>query len=138
MSTFLRVSSSHCLEVAQNWIFNHLRPAGATICAPTSANMFGHNSAADWAGELFKPSGHEEGLVDSIKKTGSFRFQLLCGWRHNWDRFKVIGWSHRALGPKIKRQSSLLKKMKTRRKCASSELLIGYLAFMVSMFSSKT
>ena len=70
-------------------------------------NLFSHNSAVDWARDLFKPSKDVEWLLDSIlKNLRSFGLKFFVGGVIIEAGLEVFGWCHRQSdhGPKRQRQ----------------------------------
>ena len=76
------------------------------LLANIGQNLFSHNSAADWARDLFKPSKDVECLLDSIfKNLRSFGFTFFVGDVIIEAGLEVFGWCHRPSdhGPKRQR-----------------------------------
>jgi len=94
-----------------------------------------HNSVADCARELFKPSKDLVGKSLSLqwrKKFFDFGFWIFSEWRHEWSSFGVIlahvAWPRaQPLGQSVSLKFSL----ETRLESESFESLIDFLAFLV-------
>ena len=80
-------TSTRSTDASSGLAVTNLKPFKSRV-AQNDANIFGHNSPADWGRELIKPSKNAERLVYSIeRKLGNFRFEFFCGWHHNEFRF---------------------------------------------------
>lgn len=93
-----------------------------TLEVPQNQNfglhMFGHNSLADRAREMFKPFKNAVSLVVSIfLKMWSFGMELFWGWRHNCGMLRVF-WIMSSQSEKNSRINFFLSK-KIKRKFAS-------------------
>jgi len=58
----------------------------------------------DKARELIKPSKNAESLLVSMKKLGSFGFEIFCWRRRNRGRFRIFWPTSSALSPNSKEQ----------------------------------